>query len=78
MIPFNFEAATAGKPIVQRNGMEAVIVGELNGDLIVDMLVLEDDGYGILDKVEIRTIIGADGRCNPALGETDCDLFMVS
>lgn len=76
--PFNLKEATKGKPVIQRNGMAATIVGELNGDLVVDMWVLEDDGYGIIEKIEIRTTVGMDGRHNPALGETDCDLFMVS
>ncbi len=78
MTPFNLEAATTGKPVIQRNGMGATVVGELNGDLVVDMWVLEDDGYGSFEKTEIRTIIGADGRYNPIRGETDCDLFMVA
>ena len=78
MKTFNYQAAISGSRVIQRNGMEALIVGKLNGELVVDLRVTEDDGYGVLTETELRTTVGLDGRYNKIVGYSNCDLFMVA
>lgn len=78
MTPFDINAALEGKPVMQRNGMKACVIGIIGGKVIVDLMVLEDvngDG-GEIAETEIRTSVDTSGRYRPQLGESPCDLVM--
>lgn len=79
MTPFDLAAALLGEPVVQRNGMAAEVVGVLDNEVVVDLLVLSENGTGSeISEVEIRTTTDAQGRYKPEQGQTPCDLFMAA
>jgi hypothetical protein len=77
ILPFDIQAALNGHPVIQRNGMEAIVQGQLNGKLIVDMAVPDFD-IEAGGEIEIFVVMEVDGygRYLPSHEDHPRDLFL--
>jgi uncharacterized protein YkvS len=79
LAPFDLDAALAGRPVIQRNGMNARVHKVDDDGVVVDLMVLEDvngDGGEIIET-EVLVTVDKQGRYRPEVGESNLDLFMV-
>lgn len=76
-MPFNIQAALNGHPVIQRNGKGAVVQGQLNGMLLVDMEVPDfDDEKGCEVDIFVPMEVDGHGRYLPSHKDHPRDLFL--
>jgi len=75
-LPFDIQAALNGHPVIQRNGLDAIVQGQSNGKLRVDMAVLDfDEEEGCEVEILLPMEVDGHGRYLPSHKDHPRDLF---